>query len=238
MLYNIYAGLNGGFGGADYQTTVECETLEEAEAVAFEYACEEYEGYEGLYGLRTVAEIMEEDEVSEFEANEIWHEERDSWLDYWAEEYVEDNEKNSCLLGIGEAEPNKFSAGDIEKDICEFMKHVDDSRAGFASFIFTEADKGEITKLEAINLLCDYDLLKISNFYDYPDFMENYFADKVQRREIARFSDVLRRKDDFKQEDGSVLRFSSFPKITQKEAIDITYEFMKEKQIIGCVFDW
>jgi hypothetical protein len=80
----IRYALSGGFGGcerADWEE-VECKDLQAAEEAAYQGACEEYDQYEGLHGLRTVEEIMEEDEVSEKEAEEIYQEERESWLDY------------------------------------------------------------------------------------------------------------------------------------------------------------
>ena len=41
MMYNIYAGLGGGFGGANYIGTMDCKSLEDAYALAREYAIEE-----------------------------------------------------------------------------------------------------------------------------------------------------------------------------------------------------
>jgi hypothetical protein len=91
MKYKIFAGLGGGFGGANYVETVNCNDEEEATSIAYEHACEEYDGYSGLHGLRDIDQIMEEEQVNEEEAEEIYREDRESWLDY----YVElDNENN------------------------------------------------------------------------------------------------------------------------------------------------
>lgn len=79
--WKIYAGLGGGFGGSHYIRTV-TGTKAQAEKEAWLAAIEEYESYEGLHGLRTVDEIMDEDEVDEEEAQEIYNEEREGWLDY------------------------------------------------------------------------------------------------------------------------------------------------------------
>lgn len=89
-------GLSGGFGGIINHTIEECETEQEAWDIAYEYAKEYYEGYEGMYGLRSVSDIMEDDGVSEEEAEEIWMEEREGWLDYEATPY--DEEKHKDLL--------------------------------------------------------------------------------------------------------------------------------------------
>jgi hypothetical protein len=88
--WKIYAGLGGGFGGANYIKTI-TGTKQEAEAEAYQEAINSYESYEGSGGLRTISDIMEEDGVDEEEAEEIYNDERESWLDYWVEE-DDDNE--------------------------------------------------------------------------------------------------------------------------------------------------
>lgn len=75
-------GLGGGFGGIQNYEVVKMNSEEEASNYAWEKACEEYEGYAGMHGLRTIEDIMDEDEVEEDEAEEIYNEERESWLDY------------------------------------------------------------------------------------------------------------------------------------------------------------
>ena len=82
--YNIYAGLSGSFGGASFITTEEFKSLDDAYEYAYECAVEEYESYLGYHGLRTVEDIMVEDEVDESEAIEIYQEEMESWIDYYA----------------------------------------------------------------------------------------------------------------------------------------------------------
>lgn len=89
--YNIYAGLGGSFGGARYIGTLRNSSLKEAEEYAYEVACEEYESYEDLHGLRTTVDIMDEEEVDADEAWEIYLEERESWLDYYVIPTEEDN---------------------------------------------------------------------------------------------------------------------------------------------------
>ncbi len=80
--WKIFAGLSGGFGGAHYVKTVS-GTEQEAQDEAYELAKEEYESYEGLHGLRTIDEIMDEDGVDHEEAEEIYNEEMESWLEYY-----------------------------------------------------------------------------------------------------------------------------------------------------------
>jgi hypothetical protein len=84
--YKIYAGLGGGFGGANYQETKLFNSDSKAENYAWELASDIYESYVGLHGLRGIEEIIEEDGVSSEEAYCIYDEEKESWLDYWAEE--------------------------------------------------------------------------------------------------------------------------------------------------------
>lgn len=90
--YNIYAGLGGSFGGASYIGTLQNVDEEEASDYASEEACNIYESYEGLHGLRTTVDIMNEEEVDEDEAWEIYLEERESWLDYYTIPTEEDTD--------------------------------------------------------------------------------------------------------------------------------------------------
>ena len=79
--WKIYAGLGGGFNSIRYIKTYE-GTKDQAEKEAYYAAVEEYESYEGLHGLRTVDEIMDEEGVDYEEAQQIYNEEMESWLDY------------------------------------------------------------------------------------------------------------------------------------------------------------
>jgi hypothetical protein len=106
MLYNIYAGLGGGFGSnlEEVESGVEFATEEDAWEAAWEAACEIYEGYIGLHGLRSVGDIIEQDlktdpdnvgasqEVLNSMAQEIFEEEREGWLEYNVEEASEDED--------------------------------------------------------------------------------------------------------------------------------------------------
>lgn len=80
--WKIYAGLGGGFNSIRYIKTYE-GTKDQAEKEAYYAAVEEYESYEGLHGLRTVDEIMDEEGVDYEEAQQIYNEEMESWLDYY-----------------------------------------------------------------------------------------------------------------------------------------------------------
>jgi hypothetical protein len=83
----IFAGLGGGFGGANFTGEIFTGTREQAESRAYGAAQEEYEQYEGNHGLRSSSDIMDEDGVDEEEAEQIRNEEMESWLDYWVEPY-------------------------------------------------------------------------------------------------------------------------------------------------------
>ena len=83
--WKIFAGIGGGFGGANFIERYE-GTLEEAESLAYQKALEIYDSYDGSGGLRTIDEIMEDDDVEYEEAEEIYNEERESWLDYYVQE--------------------------------------------------------------------------------------------------------------------------------------------------------
>lgn len=80
--FQIRYGLGGSFGGLCEWENSDAANEVDADLEAWEKACEEYESHAGLHGLRDVEQIMEEDEVDEEEAWEIYNEERESWLDY------------------------------------------------------------------------------------------------------------------------------------------------------------
>jgi hypothetical protein len=84
MKFKVRYGLGGGFGGLDTgdEEIVEASNLEEATILAWDFACEYYDQYGGI--LRSIEDIVEEEEVSLSEAEEIWNDERESWLEYEA----------------------------------------------------------------------------------------------------------------------------------------------------------
>lgn len=91
--YIIGWGLSGGFGGINNYEVISEDSLEKAEMVAYYKAVEEYEQYSGMHGLRSVEDIMDEDGVDSDEAEEIYNEEREGWLDYSAKPYSKEYEK-------------------------------------------------------------------------------------------------------------------------------------------------
>ena len=105
MKFKIFAGLGGGFGGAEFQYIKEFASLEDAEEAAYSAALDIYDSYKGMHDLRTVSEIIEEDlqgkeyaDLLEEEllavAEEIYSEERESWLDYYVEEVTDDTQED------------------------------------------------------------------------------------------------------------------------------------------------
>lgn len=85
--FKIKYGLSGGFGGTEFQEWEEitAHDLDEANLIAYYNACDQYDSCVGLHGLRDIDEIMEEDEVDEEEAEDIYREEREGWVEYEAE---------------------------------------------------------------------------------------------------------------------------------------------------------
>jgi len=85
-LWVVFAGLGGGFGGAT-EMGIWKGSKEDAEREAYQKSIEEYDSYEGSNGLRTMEEIMEEDDLDEDDAQMTYNDERESWLDYYVELY-------------------------------------------------------------------------------------------------------------------------------------------------------
>lgn len=88
MKFKIRYALGGGFGGCENMEweEIEAEDLDEANDIAYENACDEYESYAGMHGIRDIPEIMEEEGVDEEEAQDVFMEDRESWIEYEAEE--------------------------------------------------------------------------------------------------------------------------------------------------------
>lgn len=99
--YNIYAGLGGGFGGAQYQYTGLFDSPKEADEEAYQAASEEYESYSGYHGLLTYEEALEtarnenpgksEEELQEY-IDELFEEDKENWIEYYSVLTSEDTE--------------------------------------------------------------------------------------------------------------------------------------------------
>ena len=91
--FRVYAGLGGGFGGAEFKGIYEAETENEANGIAHELAVDEYQSYEGLHGLRDYEDIREDhpDVDDEDVIYDYYMEEMEEWLDYWVEEITDED---------------------------------------------------------------------------------------------------------------------------------------------------
>lgn len=90
MLFEIYAGLSGGFGGASHQETDEFNSEEEALEHAYHLAIEEYQSYEGCHGILDWLDCREDLIKSGFSYNDDdvdarYQEEIESWIEYYVE---------------------------------------------------------------------------------------------------------------------------------------------------------
>lgn len=102
MLYII----NYGCGCGEDNEVVSASSLEVAEEYAYQRAIEIYESYEGLHGIRSFADILEEEfnvsvedeEAEDYyeQAQDIYNEEVESMIGYSAEEY--DKETHRWIL--------------------------------------------------------------------------------------------------------------------------------------------
>lgn len=99
--FNIYVGLEGGFGGSRYYSTILADNKEEAVEYAYQLAREEYEMYEGSPGLMTWEDCAEElgfdcdDELTDKDEETIserYNEEVESWITYKVVATSEDSE--------------------------------------------------------------------------------------------------------------------------------------------------
>lgn len=107
--YNIYAGLGGSFGGANYKFTIEAKSKEEAEEIAYNEAVEVYQDFEGTYGImdwNDCAISLEIDPYTEndnliAEVDELYNEEMENWIEYYAILTSEDENISKDELVMG-----------------------------------------------------------------------------------------------------------------------------------------
>ena len=96
--------INYGCGCGDNEEYLEFNSENEANDYAYEKAVEDYESYEGLYGIRSMSDIAEEDfglDFSELDyhigdyavVEAAYFDERESQLSYSAEEISEEEYK-------------------------------------------------------------------------------------------------------------------------------------------------
>ena len=107
--YNIYAGLVGSFGGANYKFTIEANSLEEATDIAYHEAVEVYQDFEGTYSImdwNDCAISLEIDPCTEnddliAEVDELYNEEMENWIEYYAILTSEDENISKDELVMG-----------------------------------------------------------------------------------------------------------------------------------------
>lgn len=84
--FKIYAGLGGGFGGANYHGTYEYNSMDDAQDDAYQLALEEYQSYEGCHGIMSWQDCYEDlrdsfgEEPDEEDVDLHYREEIESWI--------------------------------------------------------------------------------------------------------------------------------------------------------------
>jgi len=123
-LYNLYAGMSGGFNSVTFRVQEDYETHDEATNAAEQLAKEEYESYDGSGGIMSYDEcqiqVLEDngllDEYDsdsyefldidtmvsenglEDEVSELYADEQASWIEYYAVLAVEDTEQDEQIF--------------------------------------------------------------------------------------------------------------------------------------------
>lgn len=102
MNYNIYVGLSGGFGGAEYKGTAEFDSEEEAMQEAYELAVAEYQEYEGRHGILAWDDVADENGLNPDEdmdaIDDLYQEEVEYWIDYYVIATENDDIEEICEL--------------------------------------------------------------------------------------------------------------------------------------------
>lgn len=89
--FKIFAGMGGGFGGAQYHGTYEFADIEEAIKDACLKAEEEYQSYEGCHGIMSWQDCYEDlydffgEEPDEVDVDLHYREEIEGWISYYVQ---------------------------------------------------------------------------------------------------------------------------------------------------------
>ena len=143
--YIIGWGLGGGFGGIQNFEVIKSSSKEHAEKEAYQNSVELYSTYDGMHGLRSVDDIMEEDGVDSDEAETIYNDEMESWLEYSAEPYTKERENKvkdyhytnrwgDELDSINESYNSFQHFKDVISNIEDYLKDLSDEDIIFSMF--------------------------------------------------------------------------------------------------------
>ena len=90
MVYNIYVGFSSRFGGAEFHTSEDFPSKEDAVEYARDIAIQEYQSYEGCHGIYRLQDIQEEyqdfgldDDFTEEELEKGYLEEIEPLIEYY-----------------------------------------------------------------------------------------------------------------------------------------------------------
>lgn len=88
--YAVYAGMSGGFDGAELITIDNFDTREDAEEFAYQEALEIYHSFEGNHGILNWSECREDlldsfpdMDIDDEDVDFYYQEEVESWIDYY-----------------------------------------------------------------------------------------------------------------------------------------------------------
>lgn len=87
MKFEIYSGLKGKFGGANYLGLYEFNSLEDALRFAYKESRDLFEAYNGLEGIQTIRQIIKGLGVNKETAEGLWLQQKNDYLDYSVVEF-------------------------------------------------------------------------------------------------------------------------------------------------------
>lgn len=97
MKVRVFAGLGGGFGGANDHGVYDVRDHDEALELAYELAVEEYQSYEGEHGILSWGDCREDLidsnpdlDIDDEDVDAYYNECIEGWIDY----YIEDVDEN------------------------------------------------------------------------------------------------------------------------------------------------
>ena len=90
-------GMGGGFN-EHYHEVTKAKDLDAANRIAYDMACDNFNNYAGDHGIPSLDDIAEENDLDLYddseEAEQMYNEEREGWIDYWAKPYTDELAKS------------------------------------------------------------------------------------------------------------------------------------------------
>lgn len=120
----------------------------------------------------------------------------------------------------------------FEELMVEFKERseaLEETKTQLVKAITDMVEKGELSKMDAIAELTANKLLGLSPWVEVPEFAYNFDIDKYR----TVYYEELLEPEDFGDHE-----YARVPELEHEDAVDQIWEIIREKKVIGCIYDW